>query len=254
MTRQLEGRNAIVTGASRGIGAGIALELAKRGANVVLTYQNSASKAEDLAKKLSEDYSVKAYAYKSDAAEYDAPGKLVEKVMKVFNTIDILVNNAGTDDDGLLEDLTAEKFHRLLQINTVYPTILVKECIPHFGTKPRIVNMSSILARQAVAYGTSYCASKAALEQVTKVMAIELGQKHELTANCVNPGATATDMWFKTDPEVIKEFEAQVQSTPAAARIGTPEDIALVVAFLVDEGSRWCTGSTVCANGGAQFV
>ncbi|CDK28757.1 unnamed protein product [Kuraishia capsulata CBS 1993] len=115
MTKLLENRNAIVTGASRGIGAGIAYALAKNGANVIITYVASASKAEDLAKKIKAEFGVEAYAIKSDASQYDAAEKLVAEATKLWKNIDIIVNNAGIDNECLLDDLTVEGFHKVLQ-------------------------------------------------------------------------------------------------------------------------------------------
>ncbi|CDK24059.1 unnamed protein product [Kuraishia capsulata CBS 1993] len=254
MSKSLENRNAIVTGASRGIGSAIAYALAANGANVVITYSASAGKAEDLAKKIIADFGVKAYAIKSDASQYDSAEKLVAEVSKLFKTVDILVNNAGVDDDCLIQDLDAERFHKLLQVNTVYPVLLVKHCIPYFGTKPRVINTSSVLARQVSEYGCTYSASKAALESVTKTIAVELGQKHSLTCNALSVGTTATDMWYKSEPAVLEAYEATIKATPAASRIGEPEDIADIAVFLAGESSRWVTGSTICANGGMQFI
>ncbi|CDK28001.1 unnamed protein product [Kuraishia capsulata CBS 1993] len=254
MSKLLENRNAIVTGASRGIGAATAYTLAKNGANVVLTYATSAGKAEDLAKKIIEDFGVKAYAIKSDASEYGSAEKLVAEVSKLFKTVDILVNNAGFDDDGLIADLTEDRFHKILQVNTVYPVLLVKHCIPYFGTKPRVVNTSSVLARQVTEFACSYSASKAGLESATKSIALELGQKHELTCNAVSVGTTATDMWYRSDPAMLEAYEPQIKATPAAARIAEPQDIADIILFLSQESSRWVTGSTICANGGMQFI
>ncbi|CDK25270.1 unnamed protein product [Kuraishia capsulata CBS 1993] len=254
MGRSLENRNAIVTGASRGIGAAIAYKLAQNGANVVITYASSAGKAEDLASKIIEEFNVKAYAIKSDAGKYDAAETLVAEVTKVFKTVDILVNNVGIDDDCLVADLDAERFHRMLQVNTVYPVLLVKHCLPYFGTKPRVINTSSVSARQVCEYASAYCASKAALESVTKTIALELGQKHDLTCNALSVGTTATDMWYRSDPSILETYEPMIKATPAASRIGEPQDIADIAVFLSGETSRWVTGSTICANGGMVFI
>jgi len=165
--------------------------------------------------------------------------------------IDIIINNAGTGDDCLLQDMTHELWDKTLDCNLRFPTFLVKEALPHLGSKPRIVNISSVIARMGGSWTTAYCATKAALEGVTKVWALELGQKYGATVNCVNPGPVATDMWLRdTAPEVLEEWDTKMKETPAAPRIADVDDIAQIVAFLSEEGSRWSTASTINANGG----
>ncbi|EPE03495.1 gluconate 5-dehydrogenase [Ophiostoma piceae UAMH 11346] len=253
--KSLASRNAIVTGGSRGIGAGIALELAKRGANVLLTYNASSTGANALADKLHADFGVDAFTVQAGGSDRDAPKQIVDAAVKRWGHIDIIINNAGAGDDALLSELTHELWDKILDCNLRFPVFLVKEATPYFGTAPRIVNVSSVLARMGGAYTAAYSASKAALEGVTRVMAIELGQKYGATVNCVNPGPVATDMWLRdTDPAVLAEWDIKMKEIPAAPRIATPDDIAQIVAFLSEEGSRWSTGSTVNANGGLCFV
>lgn len=253
--KSLQSRNAIVTGGSRGIGAGIALELARRGANVLLTYNASSSQAEAHAAQLKQDFGIDAFIIQGKGSDRDAPKHIVKAAVQRWGHIDILINNAGAGDDALIQDLTHDLWDRILDCNLRFPVFLVKEAMSHFGTAPRIVNISSALARQSGAYTAAYTASKAALEGITKTMAIELGQKYGATVNCVNPGPVVTDMWLRdTDPAVLAEWDVKMKETPAAPRIGTPDDIAQIVAFLSEEGSRWSTGSTVNANGGLCFV
>ncbi|CAK3848531.1 3-oxoacyl-[acyl-carrier- ] reductase [Lecanosticta acicola] len=254
-SKSLQNRNAIVTGGSRGIGAGIALELARRGANILLTYNASSTQAETHAAQLKQDFGVDAFAVQGRGSDRDAPKQIVEAAVDRWGHIDIIINNAGAGDDALVQELTHELWDKILDCNLRFPVFLVKEAMAHFGSAPRIVNVSSVLARQSCAYTAAYTASKAALEGVTKTMAIELGQKYGATVNCVNPGPVATDMWLRdTDPAVLAEWDAKIKETPAAPRIATPDDIAQIVAFLSEEGSRWSTGSTVNANGGLCFV
>lgn len=254
MSKPLQGRTAIVTGGSRGIGAGIALELAKRGANVLITYNREGTQANQVIADL-EGLGVEAVGVQSSGSDRTAPERIVAAAVDKWGHIDIIINNAGAGDDCLLQDMTHELWDKILDCNLRFPTFLVQAALPHLGKNPRIVNVSSVMARMGGSYTTAYTASKAAMEGVTKVWALELGQKYGATVNCVNPGPVATDMWLRdTDPEVLEEWKEKVKETPAAARIATPDDIAQIVAFLSDESSRWSTGSTVNANGGLCFV
>lgn len=254
MSKSLQGKTAIVTGGSRGIGAGIAIELASRGANVLITYQSASTQAEEVATKI-RSYGSEALIVQAGGSDKTGPTRIVEAAVKQWTKIDIVINNAGAGDDCLLKDMTYDLWDKLINCNVRFATFLVKECMPHFGTAPRIVNISSVMARMGSAYGTAYTASKAALEGVTKVWAVELGQDYNATVNCVNPGPVGTDMWLRdTGADVLAEWDVKMKETPAAARIGTVDDIAQIVGFLSEEGSRWSTGSTVNANGGLCFV
>jgi NAD(P)-dependent dehydrogenase (short-subunit alcohol dehydrogenase family) len=253
--KSLQDRIAIVTGGSRGIGAGIAFELANRGANILLTYNTSSEQADEVASQLQQRFKVEAFSIQAKGNDRDAPKRIVEAAVQRWGHIDIIINNAGAGDDALLEDITHEQWDKILDCNLRFPVFLVKEAMSHLGTAPRIVNVSSVLARMGGAYTAAYTASKAALEGVTKVMAIELGHKYGATVNCVNPGPVATDMWLRdTDPAVLAEWDSKMKEIPAAPRIATPDDIAQIIAFLSEEGSRWSTGSTINANGGLCFV
>ena len=252
--QSLKGRVAIVTGGSRGIGAGIATELSKRGANVLITYNSASVQAEEVISKI-KSFGSEAIGVQASGSDRDSPRRIVAAAVERWGHIDIIINNAGAGDDCLLQDMTHELWDKILDCNLRFPTFLVKEAMPHFGTAPRIVNVSSVIARMGGSYSTAYCATKAALEGVTKVWALELGHKYGATVNCVNPGPVATDMWLRdTDPEVLKEWDTKMKETPAAPRIAEVDDIAQVVAFLSEEASRWSTGSTVNANGGLCFV
>jgi 3-oxoacyl-[acyl-carrier protein] reductase len=252
--KSLQGRVAIVTGGSRGIGSGIALELAKRGANVLITYNSASTQAAEVLERL-RSLGVQAEGIQAGGNDRTAPKRIVDKAVENWGHIDIIVNNAGAGDDCLLENMNHELWDKILDCNLRFPTFLVKEAIPFFGTAPRIVNISSVIARMGGAWTTAYCATKAALEGVTKVWAQELGQKYGATVNCVSVGITATDMWLRdTDEAVRQEWDAKMKEIPAAARIAEVDDIAQIVAFLSEEASRWTTGSTVNANGGLCFI
>lgn len=253
MAKSLQGKKAIVTGGSRGIGAGIALELARRGADVLITYASAEKKANEVAEQVKE-MGVQCIVLEAQGTDKGAPKKIVNAVVKAWGHIDIIINNAAVGPDVFLEDLTYDVWEETLNCNVRFPTFLVKEAMPYFGTAPRIVNISSVAGRLGGRMYTPYTALKAALEGVTKVLAQELGQKYGATVNCVNPGPVATDMWNTTNGDLQAAKSWRIKETPAAARVGTVDDIAQIVAFLSEETSRWTTGSTVNANGGWLFV
>jgi 3-oxoacyl-[acyl-carrier protein] reductase len=254
MSQSLANKVAIVTGGSRGLGAGIAKELAKRGADILISY-NSASaearKAEDEIAKLGRVV----ISVQASGTDRSSPERIVQAAVEKWNHIDIIVNNAGTGDDALLEDVTTELWDTVYDTNVRLPTFLVKAALPHLGPAPRIVNISSVAARAGPAYMSVYASSKAALEGITRVWASELGQKYNATVNCVNPGPIATDMWLRdTEQAVLDIWDTKMKETPAAPRIATVDDVAQIVVFLCEEASRWSTGSVVNANGGLVFV
>jgi 3-oxoacyl-[acyl-carrier protein] reductase len=253
MSRSLQGKNAIVTGGSRGIGKGVALELARRGANVLITYNSAQEKAETAVKEI-QAHNVKSMAVQAVGEDTEAPAKVVKALVDDWGVIDIIVNAAGAGQDILIQDMDVSSWSRILDINLRFPVFLVKEAVLHFGPAPRVVNITSVMARMGGLYSGPYSASKAGLEAATKVMAQELGKKCNATFNCVMPGPTDTDLWAAdTFPEVIEEWTPRITQTPAAGRIANVEDVAPIVAFLCAEESRWVTGSTVSASGGMCF-
>lgn len=243
---------AIVTGGSRGIGAGIAVELARRGAHILITYNSAQQKAEKVAGAIRQ-LGRRAIVVQGKSSDRETPGRIVQTAVGEYGRIDIIVNNAGIGNDCLLKDLTHEFWDEMHDVNLRLPAFLVKAALPHLGPAPRIVNISSVAARAGFNATSVYASSKAALEGMTRAWATELGHLYNATVNCVNPGPVATDMMLvddATDPEVVEYWDGKIRETPAAPRAGTPDDIAQIVAFLCEEGSRWCTGSVVNANGG----
>jgi NAD(P)-dependent dehydrogenase (short-subunit alcohol dehydrogenase family) len=254
MSKTLAGRIAIVTGGSRGIGAGIALELAIRGANILITYNAAFALATATIAQLHAQ-GVEAIAVQASGSDRTALQRIVAAARQKWGRIDIIINNAAAGDACLLENLTPEIWEKIHDSNLRFPTFLVQAALPLLGASPRIVNISSVMARMGGQYSSAYCASKAGLEGITKVWAAELGHKYGATVNCVNVGPTATDMWNSyEDLAAVAEWTIRVKQTPAAPRIATVDDIAQIVGFLTEERSRWTTGSTVNANGGMCFV
>ncbi|KNG80967.1 gluconate 5-dehydrogenase [Aspergillus nomiae NRRL 13137] len=253
--QSLRGKNAIVTGGSRGIGKGIAFELARRGANILLTYNSSRQQAEEVASQI-RTVGVDAIAVEGKADDLSAPKNIVDAAVQRWGCIDIVINNAGAREDYPVEEMTYEAFDRQIAVNLRFPVFLIKEATRHFGQAPRIVNLSSVYARDGQPGCLAYVASKGAMESLTRSLAKELGHKYNATINCVSPGPVNTELWASTtqDPEAKEEWDRVIQSTPAAPRVAEVDDIAQIVAFLSEEGSRWTTGSLINANGGLLFV
>lgn len=254
MAQTLLGKTAIVTGGSRGLGAAIALDLAQRGANILITYNSASVPAQEVVsqiKRMGRD----AIAVQALGDDRKATQSVVDTVVKQWGEIDIIVNNAGYGEDYLIDDLTYEDWDKTMAVNVRFPVFLIQTAIPYFGPAPRIVNISSVAARNGLPGMVAYSASKAALESITRILAQELGQRCNATINCVNPGPISTDMWnLQTSKEVKDAAEAFLRTTPAAPRIAETSDITPIVGFLCEEQSRWSTGSVVNANGGNLFV
>ncbi|KAK1139409.1 hypothetical protein N8T08_000772 [Aspergillus melleus] len=250
----LRGKNAIVTGGSRGIGKGIALELARRGANILLTYQSSRSQADEVVAE-AQGFGIDAVAVEARGVDPAAPATVVSAAVTRWGHIDIIVNNAGTREDFEFEDMTYEAWERQFNANVRFPAFLVQQATRHFGAAPRIVNFSSIYARDGHTGCLAYVGCKGAIESLTRSLARELGHKYNATVNCISPGPVGTELWAQSnqDPEVSKAWQSTIQNTPAAPRVGKVDDIAQIVAFLSEEGSRWVTGMVVNANGGLMF-
>lgn len=250
----LQNKIAIVTGGTRGIGRGIAKELASRGANVTITYNSASTQADEVVREL-QTYGGDAIAVEAKGNDLEAPNKLVQAVAAKWGRIDIIVNNAGVREDYEFEDMTHDAWQRQLTANLEFPIFLIQQSIPWFGPAPRIVNLSSSYARDGHAGCFAYVACKGAMESLTRSLSRALGHKYHATVNCVSPGPTNTELWAQStqDPAVLREWESTIQSTPAAPRVAEVDDIAQVVAFLSEEGSRWVTGSVVNANGGLLF-
>ncbi|WAO87533.1 Hypothetical protein NCS54_00484600 [Fusarium falciforme] len=249
----LTGKTAIVTGASRGIGAAIAVQLGQRGANVVVNYTSDKSKqrALDVVKKIEASGSKASLCKASVSNMKDIP-KIVESALQLSQTgkIEILIHNAALGVDANLDEVTEELFQTHFDTNVKGPIFLTQAVIPHIAHGGRIVFVSSAAARLGVAGQTVYGATKAADESLARVWAKELGQSHGITVNCVNPGPVATDQWQESDEQFREDMQPLIESTPAAARIAEVDDIAPLVAFLCTDDARWTTGSVLCANGG----
>lgn len=242
----LEGKTAIITGATRGIGKGIALKLAEHGANVAFTYVSSEEKALAIEKELIA-LGVKAKAYKSDASVMSDAEALVKDVNATFGGIDILVNNAGITKDNLLMRMSEVDFDRVMEVNLKSVFNMTKS-VQRTMLKQRsgsIINMTSVVGVKGNAGQSNYAASKAGVIGFTKSIALELGSRN-IRCNAIAPGFIETEMTEKLDEQVIADW----RNTIPLKRGGTPEDVANVTAFLASNMSAYVTGQVLHVCGG----
>jgi 3-oxoacyl-[acyl-carrier protein] reductase len=234
---------AIVTGASNGIGRAIAERLAQEGATIIVNYGKSADKAKQVVANI-EAKGGKAVAVQADMSKVADAGRLVKDTVKTFGRLDILVNNAGMFIYKPLVEMTEEEFDRMFALNAKGPYFALQEAAKVIKEGGRIVNISTDGTHIGLSGATAYLGSKGALEQFTKGLAHELAPKG-ITVNTVSPGYTVTDM-LPADPAFRQIGE---QASPLK-RLGTPKDIADVVAFVVSEEARWLTGQNLHTGGG----
>ncbi len=242
----LEGKTAIVTGGSRGIGKGIVETFAKHGANVAFTYNSSAEAAEALAADLSKE-GVKVKAYKSDAANFDQAQELANNVLEAFGSIDILINNAGITKDNLLMRISEEDFDKVIEVN-LKSVFNMTKAVQRAMLKQRsgsIINMSSVVGVKGNAGQTNYAASKAGIIGFTKSVALELGSRN-IRCNAIAPGFIETEMTGKLDEAVVQGWRDAIP----LKRGGTPEDIANACVYLASDLSAYVTGQVLNVDGG----
>ena len=242
----LEKKLAIITGATRGIGRGIAVEFAKQGANIAFTFSSSVDAAIALEKELT-NLGVKAKGYQSNAADFDAAQGLAKEVLKEFGTIDILVNNAGITKDNLLMRITEEDFDKVIEVNLKSVFNITKAVIrPMMKQRSgSIINMSSIVGLKGNAGQTNYAASKAGIVGFSKSVALELGSRN-IRSNVVAPGFIETEMTTKLDEATVQNWRDGIP----LKRGGQPIDIANACVFLASDMSSYITGQTLSVDGG----
>ena len=242
----LEGKVAVVTGASGGIGREIALAFGKAGASVAVHYNGNEAKAAAVKAEI-EEAGGKAEIFRCNVADFDACSDFIKSVVKTFGKIDILVNNAGITRDGLAMAMKEEDFDKVIQTNLKGAFLCMKAAIrPMMKARyGRIVNMSSVVALRGNPGQINYCASKAGLIGMTKSLAKEMGARG-ITVNAVAPGYISTDMTAAL-PDAAKQA---MLSTIPVNRPGTPEDVAAAVAFLASEEAGYITGQVLSVDGG----
>lgn len=244
----MTGKVAVVTGASRGIGRAVAERFARDGARVVVNYARSVDQAEQVVAGIRE-WGGEAIAVWADMGRPEQIAQLFEQTTERFGRLDVLVNNAGAYDAHRLERSDEAHYAALFDVNVRGVLLASREAARRFGeTGGRIINISSGAARAAVPGGAVYAASKAAVEALTRCHAAELGPRG-ITVNAVAPGFTESDM---LDVALPAEARDGMIALTALGRLGRPEDIADVVAFLTSDDARWITGETIGASGGLR--
>jgi 3-oxoacyl-[acyl-carrier protein] reductase len=246
--KRLANKVAVVTGGSRGIGAAIALRLAEEGATVALTYNKNKKAAEELAHQI-KGLGGNALTFQAEVTAENEVRKLIDDVVRAAGRIDILVNNAGVFEASPIDSATLDQYTRVFDVNikgVIATTIAALPAIPEGG---RIINVSSGVARMTFPGASIYSASKAALDTLTRVWAQDLGARG-ITVNGVAPGITETDMYRAAIPE---EGRGHLVGKTALGRVGQPDDIAAVVAFLASDDGRWVTGQTIGVDGGINI-
>jgi 3-oxoacyl-[acyl-carrier protein] reductase len=247
---KLSGKVAVVTGASKGIGAGIAQELAAQGASVVVNYASSKEGAEKVVAAITRTGG-KAIAVGGSVAHAREIDNLFAETRKAFGKVDILVNNAGVYAFAPLEQITEDDIDRMYGTNVKGLLLATKACVPLIPPEGGcVINIGSVVSEQTPPMSVVYGGTKGAVDVITRVLAKELGPR-KIRVNAVNPGPVETE-GFKASGVEGSDFEKQMlQSTPLG-RLGNPQDIATVVAFLASEDARWVTGSLIQAAGGMR--
>lgn len=242
----LTGKNALITGASRGIGKAIAMKLAGRGANIAIPYLGDPAEAEQTQKEI-EALGVKCAMYVCDVSSFEASKEVVEKVIEEFGGIDILVNNAGIVRDKLILSMKEEDFDMVINVNLKGAFNMIKHTYSHFMKKRRgrIISISSIVGLNGNAGQANYSSSKAGLIGLTKSTAKELGGRN-ITVNAIAPGFIDTDMTQQLSDKVKDAMKAQIPMK----RPGTPEDIANLALFLASDEASYITGEVIRVDGG----
>ena len=246
MSKRLEGKTALVTGASRGIGRAIAVELAREGARVAVNYQSNEAKAQEVVDEIARAGGA-AMLMKANVADSKEARAMVDRVAQEFRHLDILVNNAGITRDAMLRKMTDENWIEVLQTNLNACFYCTSAAIPIMSAQSfgRIVNVSSMNGQAPAMGQANYSASKGGIIAFTRTAAIELS-KSGITVNAVCPGFTETDMFAK----VPNEIQAQIKAKIPLGRFAQPEEIAKAVIFLVADGD-YITGQQINVNGGA---
>ena len=245
----LEGKRAIVTGGSLGIGSAIARELARQGADVAINYRKHDTEAKQVVSDI-EATGRKGLAVRADVASFTDAQRMVDEVKEAFGGLDILVNNAGINRDGVIWKMTEEQWDQVLEVNLKGYFNYVRAAVGTFKEQKggKIVNVTSINGLRGKFGQTNYCASKAGIIGFTKALARELGRS-SVNVNAVAPGLIETDMMKDAPEKVLEAALAEI----VLGRLGTPEEVALVVAFLCSDAARHITGHVIQVDGG-QYI
>ncbi|HEX3353331.1 MAG TPA: glucose 1-dehydrogenase [Terriglobales bacterium] len=245
---ELTGKVAIVTGASKGIGAAIAKSLGAAGAAVVVNYASSKAGADRVVAEITSQGG-KAVAIQGDVSKADDVQRLFKETKKAFGSLDVLVNNAGVYKFQPLEAITEEEFHRQFNTNVLGLLLATREAVKYFGDKGgSVINIGSVASRLTPPTTSVYSATKGAVDAVTAVLSKELGSR-KIRVNSINPGGVETE-GVHTMGVIGSDFQKEMVAATPLGRFGQPQDIAPIAVFLASENSGWLTGETLLASGG----
>ena len=246
--KKLAGKVAVVTGASKGIGAAIAEHMAAEGASVVVNYSSSKAGADAVVQRITQQDG-RAVAVQADLSKPEDIRRLFAESKKAFGKIDILVNNAGVYEFAPLEAITPEHFHKQYNLNVLGLLLATQEAVKYFGTEGgSVVNISSVVATLAPPSASVYSGTKAAVDAVTKSLAKELGPR-KIRVNAINPGMVETE-GVHAAGFAGSDFQKGIEAQTPLGRIGQPQDIAPAAVFLASQDSAWITGETLYISGG----
>jgi 3-oxoacyl-[acyl-carrier protein] reductase len=247
---RLKGKVAVVTGASKGIGASIAKELAAHGAAVVVNYSSSKAGADKVVEAITKSGG-KAVAVQGDVSKAKDAEALVQAAVKQFGRLDVLVNNSGIYEFAPLEAITEEHFHKQFNVNVLGTLLTTQAAAKHFGDGGgSVINISSVVSRITPPASAVYSGTKGALDAITGVLARELGPR-KIRVNSINPGIVDTE-GTQSAGFIGSDFEKSLIAQTPLGRVGQPDDIAGIAAFLASDDSRWMTGEQLIASGGMR--
>lgn len=250
MSNKLKDKVAVVTGASKGIGASIALHLASEGAAVVVNYATSKEGADHIVNEIKK-FGGKAVAIQANVSHHNDIKHLFAEAFKAFGRLDILVNNAGIYEFSPIEHITAEHFHKMFDLNVLGLLLSTQEALKYFGPMGgSIINISSLASVSTLPNFSVYNATKAAVDSLTSTLSKELGPR-KIRVNAINPGLIETEGVHRTGI-AESDFRKHVESETPLRRIGQPNDIAPAVVFLASDDSAWITGETLIISGGLR--
>jgi 3-oxoacyl-[acyl-carrier protein] reductase len=245
---KLQGKVAVVTGASKGIGAGIARALGEAGASVVVNYASDKAGADRTVAEIKADGG-QAIAVHGDVSKAADVKHLFEETKETYGKLDVLVNNAGVFKFAALEDTSEAEYQRQFGINVLGPLLATREALPLFGPEGgSVINISSIVSRMGIPGSAIYAGTKGALDTITQVLATELGPRH-IRVNSINPGMVESEGTHAAG-FIGGDFQKNVEAEAPLGRIGQPEDVAKVAVFLASDDSGWLTGERISASGG----
>jgi 3-oxoacyl-[acyl-carrier protein] reductase len=248
---KLQGKVAVVTGASKGIGAAIAEKLGAEGANIVVNYASDKAGADRVVKKVQAAGS-KAIAVQADVSKESDIRRLFDETKKAFGKVDVLVNNAGVYEFRPLEQVDEAHYRKLFDLNVLGLLLTTKQAVENInGNGASIINVSSIVAKTPTASASVYSATKGAVDVITRSLALELGARN-IRVNSLSPGLTDTE-GVRSQQGEDETFRTFAISRTPLGRIGTSEDIASAALFLASEDSAWITGETILVGGGARL-